>query len=365
MTRKLLDGGVTLVAQPVMTPRRSINSRVEAPAGQQIKLFQEAESLAEADGVRVRGRHTTELRPGEQRIADHVNICAERLIAAVVCEDRPRGGNLGTVRVVSLNAWCGGMLEPLVRWLPVCGADVLCVQEVTWTPGHDGWVTYVDPDRVLMQRSSLFEDLRRSLPEHQSHFFTCDTGPVLCEDGVVRRQHFGIATLLAPHLAIVGSEASFVHGTFAHHDAWPSEDRGRVAHAVRVADVDGRCVTVAHFHGVRMASGKGDIPERRRQAEQLAALVGRVRAPDDLVVVTGDLNLLPDSDTFELLGRAGLTDLVGTGDTRTSSYTKSVRHADYLLVSDPGAVASFEILAEPEVSDHRPLVLDLFPAVTG
>jgi endonuclease/exonuclease/phosphatase family metal-dependent hydrolase len=263
------------------------------------------------------------------------------------------------VRIVSLNAWCGGMLAPLMEWLPGCGADVLCVQEVTWTPGYAGWVIYSDPDRVLRQRASLFEDLRRALPRHQAHFFTCDTGPVHCDDGVARRQHFGIATLVAPTLSIIGSEAAFVHGGFAHHDAWPSEDRGRIAHAVRVVDDNGRWATVTHLHGVRMASGKGDTPQRRRQAEQVAALVGRVRRPDDRVVVAGDLNVLPDSETFEVLGRAGLTDLVGTADTRSSAYPKPLRHANYLLVSDPAEIKSFEILATPEVSDHRPLVLDL------
>lgn len=262
------------------------------------------------------------------------------------------------MRVVSLNAWCGGMLEPLVGWLPESGADVLCVQEVTWTPGHDGWVTYTDPDRTLRQRSSLFEDLRRALPWHQAQFLTCDTGPVLCDDGVLRRQHFGIATLVAPRLAVVGGEAAFVHGGFAHHDAWPAEDRGRLAHAIRVVDRSGAAATVTHLHGVRMAAGKGDTPARRRQAERLAALVGRVRRPGDLVVVAGDLNVLPGSETFEVLGGVGLTDLVGTADTRTSAYAKPSRHASYLLVSDPGAVASFEVLAAPEVSDHRPLVLD-------
>jgi len=108
-----------------------------------------------------------------------------------------------------------------------------------------------------------------------------------------------------------------------------------------------------------MSAGKGDTPQRRRQAEQVAALVGRVRRPGDLVVVAGDLNVLPDSETFEVLGRAGLTDLVGDADTRSSAYPKPLRHADYLLVSEPDAVESFEILAVPEVSDHRPLVLDV------
>ncbi len=267
--------------------------------------------------------------------------------------------------MISLNAWCGGMLEPLMEWLPRCGADVLCVQEVTWTPGHDGWVTYTDPDRTSWQRSSLFDDLRRALPHHQAQFYTCDTGPARCQDGVERRQHFGIATLVAPHLALVGGEATFVHGNFAHHDLWPAENRGRVAHAFRVDDGDGLCATVAHFHGVRMASGKADTPARRAQAERVAALVRRVRNADDVVVVAGDMNVLPNSETLEVLTDLGLTDLVGVTDTRTSVYPKPGRHADYLLVSDRRAVTSFVVLTAPEVSDHRPLVLDLHAVSDG
>ncbi len=253
------------------------------------------------------------------------------------------------------------MLEPLVNWLPDSGADVLCLQEVTWTPGYRGWVTYTDSDRISRQRSSLFEDVRLALPTHQAQFFTCDTGPVRCDDGSMRRQHFGIATFLASHLALLEAETAFVHGGFAHHDAWPAEDRGRSAHAFRVADDDGSSATIAHFHGVRMAAGKGDSLDRRGQAQRLAGLVNRVRKPKDLVVVAGDMNVLPNSETFEVLGGIGLTDLVGASDTRTSAYAKPVRHASYLLVSDQDAVASFEILESPEVSDHRPLVLDLKP----
>ena len=152
---------------------------------------------------------------------------------------------------------------------------------MTWTPGYDGWVIYADGDRTSRQRASLFDDVRRALPHHQAQFHTCDTGPVRCDDGVVRRQHFGIATFVAPHLALVGGEAAFVHGKFAHHDEWPAEDRGRLASASRVVDQDGRTATIAHFHGVRMAAGKGDTPARRQQAEQVVALLERVRRPGD------------------------------------------------------------------------------------
>jgi endonuclease/exonuclease/phosphatase family metal-dependent hydrolase len=76
-------------------------------------------------------------------------------------------------------------------------------------------------------------------------------------------------------------------------------------------------------------------------------------------VVCGDMNLLPDSETFAILGRRGLVDLVGTADTRTSAHRKPLRHANYMLVSHPDTVASFATPATPEVSDHRALILDL------
>ncbi len=264
------------------------------------------------------------------------------------------------MRIVSLNAWGGAMFDSLNAWLPGCGADVLCLQEVTRTPGLEGWTTFSDAERELPQRANLFDDVRRALPRHQRQFVASDAGPVVGGDGQVRQQDFGLAIFVDERIAVIGQEASFVHGTFVDHQAWVTADRPRIAQAVRVVDRDGgRTVTVAHLHGLRDPTGKHDTPARLAQAQRLAALVSRVRQPDDLTVVCGDLNLLPDSDTFGVLAGIGLVDLVGTGDTRTSRYTKPVRHANYLLVSNTDAVQRFDAPAEPEVSDHRPLVLDI------
>lgn len=41
MTTRLVDAGATLIAEPVETPWRSLNSRLDAPAGLQITLFEE------------------------------------------------------------------------------------------------------------------------------------------------------------------------------------------------------------------------------------------------------------------------------------------------------------------------------------
>ena len=46
-TTELVAAGATLVAAPTETPWRSLNSRIDAPAGLQITLFEELESLEE------------------------------------------------------------------------------------------------------------------------------------------------------------------------------------------------------------------------------------------------------------------------------------------------------------------------------
>lgn len=261
---------------------------------------------------------------------------------------------------MSVNTWGGALFDAFAGWLPGAGADVVCLQEVTRTPGLSGWTRFSDGEHSLPQRADLFDDVRRALPGHQAIFVAGDSGPVHDGSGGRHRQDFGVATLIGGHLPVVGVESAFVHGNFVDHVEWPAGDRPRVALAVRTVDRSaGRPVCVVQVHGLRDPAGKGDTPARRGQAERLAELVRRVRGPRDLVVVCGDLNLLPGSETFDVLAGIGLTDLVGAADTRTSHYPKPVRHAGYLLVSDVAAVERFEIVAQPEVSDHRALILDV------
>lgn len=264
------------------------------------------------------------------------------------------------MRIVTLNAWCGTMFEELAAWLPTVGADVVCLQEVPRTPGVRGHVTFVDAERTLHQRADLFHDVAQLLPGHQGSFVASDAGPVITPDGRTHRQEFGLALFVADEIPLIGQVASFVHGSFADHEHWPANDRPRLAQGARVIDRDsGRIVSVVHLHGIRTAEGKHDNPKRLAQAHRIVETLDGLRSPTDTAVLCGDLNVLPDSVTFEVLADAGLTDIVGEADTRTSRYGKPVRHASYLAISDTEAVGGFEVVADPEVSDHRPLVLDL------
>jgi endonuclease/exonuclease/phosphatase family metal-dependent hydrolase len=271
------------------------------------------------------------------------------------------------MRLVSLNAWAGQLWPAFSGWVPQVGADILCLQEVTRAPvPQPDWLVYADAERRLDQRTDLLADVSAMLPRgHQVFFAPAMRGPLTDADGTIFASEFGNAIWVAAPLAVVRYQSSFVHGTY-RPNGWGAPPVPRPIQVMRLHDpASMRPFVLAHLHGLRDPAGKGDTPDRARQARAILAAIAAVRVPGDPVILAGDLNLLPKSETFAVLGTIGLTDLVttrGFTDTRTSHYTKPQRFADYVCVTRDVLVQDFAVPAQPEVSDHRPLVLDFASA---
>jgi len=266
------------------------------------------------------------------------------------------------VKILSLNAWGGRVFEPLLPFLAATDADVLCLQEVVRTPGAGiRWLTYRGDGAELPQRANLYDEIWSTFSGHDSGFFPSARGS-LHDGDVAYPSEFGLATYARRSLPVIGQALDFVHGAFSP-DGWGAHPRPRNAHGIRLFDdAAGQPISVVHLHGLRDPAGKGDTPDRRNQAHALVRLIRRVWNPGERLVVCGDFNLLPDSETFAILGALGLAELVtarGFTDTRTSFYGKENRFADYLLVTPNVEVRRFEVVASPEVSDHRPLLLEI------
>ena len=261
-----------------------------------------------------------------------------------------------------LNGWGGKLDGPLLAYLRSSAPDILCLQEVVRSPGSEKeWLTYRDGDHLLPQRANFFDEVAAALPDHIASFCPAAQGVLWDEDQPVASQ-WGLATFVHRALPITEQTQGFLHKTFSPF-GYGQHPRSRNAHVVRVFDYEKeRFVCVAHMHGLRDLSGKGDTPERMAQAEKLLELVRRTASSDDALVVCGDFNVEPQSRTFEILGQLGLVDLVvtrGFESTRTSYYTKPGRFADYPLVSEQVVITNFTVVTAPEVSDHCPLVLEL------
>lgn len=267
------------------------------------------------------------------------------------------------MKIISLNAWGGQVWPALGGWAQTVGADVLSCQEMI-APAETSpeWLAYRDAYRSLNQRADLFGDISKRLPEHTGDFIAAAEGPLKDMSGKVFRSRHGLGQWVSNRYVIVKRQHGFVCGSF-RAQGWGAEPVPRAFQAVRIAcpaDVNGgRDLTVAHFHGLRDANGKQDTPERAEQARRAITLLSQIAKPDDAVVLSGDFNVRPDSETLSIFSAWGLRDLVGTADTRTQLYAKPVRHANYMLVSKSVQVKSFAAPADPVVSDHRPLILDL------
>ncbi len=261
-----------------------------------------------------------------------------------------------------LNGWGGRLHDELGAYLRAAQPDVLCLQEVVHTPtAARDWLTYRDGSHVLPQRANFLRDVRTALPRHMATF--CPAAQGLLWDGdVPTPSQWGLATFIREDLPVIAQTQGFVHRRFSA-DGYGDHPRSRTAHAARVFDLESdRAVTIAHMHGLRDPGGKADTTERLAQAHRFARLVASVAEPGDPVIACGDFNVEPQSQTFAVLAEIGLRDLVtrsGADGTRTSHYAKPGRFADYMLVNDAVTVQGFEVVTDPEVSDHRPLVLTI------
>ncbi|MBX9458269.1 MAG: endonuclease/exonuclease/phosphatase family protein [Rhizobium sp.] len=267
------------------------------------------------------------------------------------------------MRIVCLNGWGGRLHDRLVDYVRSTDPDVLCLQEVVHTPASErDWLDYRDGDHVLPQRANFFGDLVRALPHHGATFCPAAQGVLWDVDGRAIPSQWGIATFVRKRVAVIGQIQSFIHKGFSA-DGYGAHPRSRNAHAVRLYDFErGWPVSIIHAHGLRDPAGKMDTPARMAQAQKLAELARAIAVPGDRIVLCGDFNIEPDSATFGLLAEAGLHDLVtgrGHEGTRTSHYRKPGRFADYMLVNDIVEVRRFDVVTDPEVSDHCPLLLEI------
>ncbi|EJC72862.1 endonuclease/exonuclease/phosphatase family protein [Rhizobium hidalgonense] len=266
------------------------------------------------------------------------------------------------MRIISLNAWGGRLHEVLIDYVRQADADVLCLQEVLRAPGADGgWSIYRDAGLELPQRANLFAEISAALPGYDGFFCPTSRGELFNGDSAIAAE-FGLATFVRKSHSVIAQGLDFVHGGFSA-DGWGEHPRPRNAHCIRVfSHEQASAVTIAHMHGLRDPAGKDDTAARQEQAAALVRLVERIWPGNEGLVVCGDFNVLPDSATFAILARLGLSELVtgnGLVDTRTSYYLKPGRFADYMLVTPGVSVAKFEVVETPEVSDHRALLLDI------
>lgn len=255
------------------------------------------------------------------------------------------------MKILMLNAWGGVLHDALLPFLADRDADVLCLQEVVHTPATSApWLHYRDAERDLPQRANLLAEVSAILPDHATTYCPFARGHLFEGDTPVP-SFSGLATFVRRDLTIIGQVHDFVHDDFLP-DRYGEHPYPRQAHVLRLYDDRiGAAVTVAHMHGLRDLTDKADTPARRAQAERLTRMVESLHRPGERLVICGDFNVRSDSETLSILS--------GFGGTRTARYAKPQRFAEYMLVKEAVRINGFDVVMEPEVSDHAALVLEV------
>ena len=169
------------------------------------------------------------------------------------------------------------------------------------------------------------------------------------------RDYYGLATFVRSPLAPVSVTETFVH-KFKEFE--PGEEEALHARNIQITSYERPAkFSVVNFHGLWNGQGKGDSPDRLEQSRKI---VDALKTLEGEVILCGDFNLNPDTESIATIEAAGLRNLVkeyGVTSTRTSLYPKPGRFADYIFVSDGVRVNDFRVLPD-EVSDHAPLLLE-------
>jgi exonuclease III len=260
------------------------------------------------------------------------------------------------LRIISLNLWGGQAIEPLLDFVrqQAPRTDLFCFQE-----------TLAASEHVRLAcgfRTTLYQELCETLPELDGAFDPVISWEGPTEDGRRVKIPFGLATFARRTLPISGRRAARIIEHQDTLDAVPGLHgivRWLQLTSVRVPTGS---LLIANYHGIARPGTKLDSDERLEQSRAIRRVLDAHNGP---VVLVGDFNLLPETESVRLL-EDGLRNLVvehaiPTTRSRLNPYAGTPQeqpYADYAFVSPDIRVADFRV-PDVQVSDHLPLILDM------
>ena len=239
------------------------------------------------------------------------------------------------VKILQLNIW-GGRLEKQITDLIIAEQpDILCLQEVISSDG--------DAATVI----SLEEICKKTDYSHQF------MSPVFSYNLMNKIAHYGNAIVSREPITV--EETIFTNMNYTTDFDFDTHDYNirNLQHAV--ITVGGKQLNVLNHHGHHVREHKRGNDDTLRQMTQIKDYISTLDGP---VILTGDFNLAPDSESLEILN-AQLTNLPLTHhlSTTRNHLTPKNEVCDYIFVNDQVQVSSF-IASDTVASDHMALIME-------
>jgi endonuclease/exonuclease/phosphatase family metal-dependent hydrolase len=240
------------------------------------------------------------------------------------------------MKLLTLNVWQGRLERVLLKHLETLDVDIACMQEA---------VDYGNKYNGLI---SSYQKVGKSLGL-ENQFFSPLTTMKLGDRDVVH------GNVTYSNVPFSETTTVFTKGSFTENFDFDTEDYNIRAFQHSFIEVDGKKLNVINHHGHHIDAHKLGDEETLRQIQQIVDYIAKLKGA---VIVCGDFNLSPESESIQLLDTK-LKNLPVKYSLKTtrSQLTHKDEVCDYIFVSDNIVVNAFA-MDETIISDHNALVLD-------
>lgn len=241
------------------------------------------------------------------------------------------------MKLVQLNTWSCKLPTEIVRLFQKEAPDVVCLQEVV--TGIDGGKIF-DTIQAITNKYSFEYEYNTPLVEFNFMHKSATRG-----------------NMIAANWKFLDTQQVWTLGQFTRNFDYTHSGGYNVARNIAHAIVEtpqGSC-HVLTLHGYHMKEHKNGNDETLRACRELVEYSTSLDGP---VIITGDFNLSPTSESIQLVNRAfrNLTTEYNLTTTR-NHLTEKTEVCDYIFVNDKVNVKQF-YMSDIIASDHNALVLD-------
>jgi endonuclease/exonuclease/phosphatase family metal-dependent hydrolase len=240
------------------------------------------------------------------------------------------------MRLLQLNAWSIRLATRVEDMIINESPDIVTLQEVFDSNSDMG---------LFPGLSQVAIDLKL----HHLYF-----SPVYNLQFMGRKAEYGIATI--SNLELTDKYTAFTNLEYKDNFMFDDDDYNvRNFQHVVVRDQNDNEVHVINHHGYHVPGHKNGNDFTMKACQQI---VDYARKLDGPVIIAGDFNLLPDSESIEILNKdfRNLTKEYDLQTTRTD-LTHKTEPCDFIFVNNEVEVNDF-YASEVVASDHQGLVLD-------
>lgn len=242
------------------------------------------------------------------------------------------------MKIIQLNIWQGKLGRQLIDFLKSEQPDFVCMQEVNDLEGRAGYKFFSTLNEI--KDGGGFSDAFMSAT-YSSRYME-------------RELDYGNAML--SRLPFASTKTVFTRGEYSKRFDIEKQDGNNRNLQIAMIDVGGKRLNLLNHHGYWIYGTKMGDDETLRQMHVIAGEIRKLEGP---VIMCGDFNLSPDSESIKVIN-GELTNLsVKNGLKHTYTKLSPLKDAvsDYIFVNDQVQVKKFGTSDEP-VSDHKALIME-------